>query len=712
MFAFWGTARAEDGYDLWLRYQLLPPQQRIEYQRTVRTFVVAKHTPTLQAAQAELTRGVKGLLGATPQSVDHPARSGSVVLGTPSESKMIADLQLDLSAVGAEGFVIRTLGDGEHRVTVIAANHEIGVLYGVFQFLRLMQTSQPISQLDMTSSPGVHHRVLDHWDNLDGSVERGYAGGSIWDWFRLPQYLDPRYVDYARACASIGINGTVLNNVNASAVSLTTSYLQKTAALAQVLRPYGIRVYLSARFSAPIDIGGLKTADPLDPGVRAWWQGKVSEIYRLIPDFGGFLVKAHSEGEPGPQDYGRTHAEGANLLAGALEPHGGVVMWRAFVYSAEDSADRVTQAYSEFTPLDGKFAPNVLVQIKNGPLDFQPREPFHPLFGAMPHTSVMVEFQITKEYLGFATHLAYLGPLFEETLRSDTYVRGKGSTVARIIDGSLFHSTDTGVAGVANIGTDRNWTGSHFDQANWYAFGRLAWDPQKSSRQIAEEWVRMTFSNDPAVINPVLSMMMSSREAVVQYMTPLGLAHQMSETHYGPAPWLTAEPHTSSTSVYFNRADATGIGFDRTITGSNAVAQYAPVPGMQFGDVHEVPERLLLWFHHVAWDFQMRSGRTLWEELVAQYTEGVRSVAAIRQTWSRLKTKIDRERFEQTGAFLEIQQKEAQWWRDASIAYFQRVSAKPLPTGYAPPEHDLEYYESICVPFVPGLGGNSQKVCR
>jgi alpha-glucuronidase len=560
--------------------------------------------------------------------------------------------------------------------------------------------------------PRIRHRILDHWDNLDRTVERGYAGESIWDWHKLPDYLDPRYRDYARACASLGINGMVPTNVNASAVSLTPRYLRKLATLAALLRPYGLRVYLTARFSAPIEIGGMNTADPLEPAVRAWWRGKAGEIYSLIPDFGGFLVKADSEGQPGPQSYSRTHADGANMLADALAPHGGIVMWRAFVYLNHPEADRVRQAFEEFVPLDGKFRDNVLLQVKNGPLDFQPREPFHPLFGAMPRTATMLEVQLTKEYLGFATHLVYLAPLFEEVLRSDTYARGQGSTVARVVDGSLFRHSQSGIAGVANIGSDRNWTGSHFDQSNWYAFGRLAWDPFLSSREIAEEWVRMTFSNDPALVAPVIAMMLQSREAAVDYMMPLGLHHQMArDTHYGPAPWMVGGSRADWTSVYYNRADALGIGFDRTAAGSNAVTQYAPSVAAQFADLARVPDQFLLWFHHVSWDHRMASGRTLWEELVMHYTRGVQAVSAMRNTWSGVAGKVDPERSREVSAFLAIQEQEATWWRDASIAYFQSLSRRPLPPGYAPPRHSLQYYESLCIPYVPG-SAPSARACE
>jgi len=699
------AAHAEDGYDLWLRYRPVQGDLLTAY-RAAATEIVPPGTssPTSAIVSTELSRGLGGLLGsAAPPAVPAPTRDGSIVFGTPVSSPLIARLHLNLKGLGDDGYVIRSASFAGHHITVIAAPHDVGVLYGAFHFLRLLQTHRPLEPLELSSAPRIRHRVLDHWDNLDRTIERGYAGESIWDWQKLPDYLDPRYTDYARACASVGINGTVLNNVNASAISLTPPYLRKLAALADVFRPYGLHVYLSARFSAPIEIGGLKTADPLDPAVRAWWRAKSDEIYTLIPDFGGFLVKANSEGQPGPQDYSRTHADGANMLADAVAPHGGIVMWRAFVYSQEQPDDRAKQAYDEFVPLDGKFRDNVILQVKNGPIDFQPREPFHPLFGAMPRTPLMLEVQITKEYLGMATHLVYLGPLFEETLRADTYARGKGSSVAKVTDGSLFGHPRTGIAGVANIGSDRDWTGSHFNQANWYVFGRLAWDPLQSSRDIADEWVRMTFSNDPAFVAPVVGMMMSSREAAVDYMTPLGLAHQMARTtHYGPGPWVSGGPRADWTSVYFNRADAQGIGFDRTATGSNAVVQYAPPVAAKFTDLKRIPDNLLLWFHHLPWDYKMRSGHTLWDELVIHYSDGVRTVGDMRRTWASLAGKIDSHRYAQVSTFLEIQEKEARWWRDASIAYFQTFSHQPLPAGFSPPEHDLHYYETLCFPYVPG----------
>lgn len=695
------AARAEDGYGLWLRYRPVEAAQAAAYRAAASELVVADGSPTLTVARDELVRGLSGLLGAAPPMASAPTRDGALIVGTPASSPLIAGLKLPLEALGPDGYLIRSVQVEGRRATVIAGTSDVGALYGAFDFLRRMQTRQPIERLDVAEAPKVKLRLLNHWDNLDRHVERGYAGQSIWDWWRLPDIKDARYVDYARANASLGINGTVLNNVNAKADSLTAPYIAKAAAVADVLRPYGIRVYLSARFSAPIDIGGLKTADPLDPAVRAFWTAKADEIYRTIPDFGGFLVKANSEGQPGPQDYGRSHADGANMLAEAVAPHGGVVMWRAFVYSNEQPEDRIKQAYGEFTPLDGKFRDNVIVQVKNGPLDFQPREPFHPLFGATPKTPLMMEFQITKEYLGFATHLVYQGALYEETLKADTWRKGRGSTVAKVVDGSLFGHGLTGMAGVANVGTDRNWSGSHFDQANWYAFGRLAWDPQRASRAIAQEWAKMTFSDHPAFVTPVADMMMASRETVVDYMTPLGLHHIMGEGHhYGPAPWVSGGPRADWTSVYFHRASPEGIGFDRTASGSNAVAQYAPEAGRALA----ADEKNLLWFHRAAWDRKVSSGRTLWDELVVRYDRGVAEVAEMRRTWEGMAPYVDARRHAEVAADLAVQEREAKWWRDACIAYFQTFSKRPLPAGHAPPEHPLSWYQALKFPYAPGTG--------
>jgi alpha-glucuronidase len=701
--SFAAPLRAEDGYELWLRYPRVADAARLaEYRAALPALVMDVESATARAARDELRRGLRGLLGTEVRVVGEAPRGAFLLAGTPA-MPIIRSLGLDaeLRAAGNEGYVIRTMTVGGRRATVIAANRDIGVLYGAFHLLRLLQTHAPLAGIDVRESPRIQRRVLDHWDNLDRSVERGYAGRSLWEWDALPDSINPRYVDYARANASVGINGTVLTNVNANAQVLTPAYLPKVKALADVLRPYGIRVYLTARFSAPIEIGGLATADPLDPAVRAWWKARADEIYRVIPDFGGFLVKANSEGQPGPQDYHRTHADGANMLAEAVAPHGGIVMWRAFVYSAEEPTDRVKQAYDEFHPLDGEFHDNVLVQVKNGPLDFQPREPFHPLFGAMPRTPLMLEVQVTQEYLGQASDLVFLAPMWEEVLDADTYARGAGSTVARVVDGSMEGHWLTGIAGVANTGTDRDWTGHPFHQANWYAYGRLAWDPSASSERIADEWIRMTWTDDLTFVEPVKRMMLASREVAVDYMTPLGLHHIMARNHhYGPGPWVIGG-RADWTSVYYHRADTLGIGFDRTAAGSDAVGQYfAPVRD-RFADRATVGDSLLLWFHHVGWDERMASGRTLWEELVHRYSAGVDSVRAMRRTWDGLAGKVDPERHAAVAARLATQERVARWWRDASLLYFQQFARKPIPPQYERPARPLEFYTAHTSDQIP-----------
>ena len=696
------SASAEDGYDLWLRYAPLEPGARERVAARI-TSVVApgEVSATRRAALDELSRGLEGFLGAAPP-LGHELRDGTLVVATPAQALELAALGLSLEPLGDEGYLLRRVDVEGHDITVLTANTDIGLLYGAFALLRRIGAGDSLDRIDERDAPRIRMRLLNHWDNLDRSVERGYAGRSLWDWMTLPEHRAPRYVDYARANASIGINGTVLNNVNANADILAAPYLEKVAALAESFRPYGIRVYLSARFSAPLEIGGLGTADPLDDSVRRWWREKADEIYALIPDFGGFLVKANSEGQPGPQDYGRTHADGANMLADALAPHGGVVMWRAFVYSAENPEDRAKQAYDEFVPLDGRFAQNVIVQVKNGPIDFQPREPFHPLFGAMPRTPLMAELQITKEYLGFASHLVYLGPLFEEVLDADTYADGPGSTVARVVDGSLHGHDLTAVAGVANTGDERDWTGSSFNQANWYAYGRLAWDPYLASGDIAREWLSMTFSRDPVFVERAAELMRRSREAPVRYMTPLGLAHLMATGHhYGPGPWVDDLGRPEWNPVYYHRADRDGIGFDRTSTGSNAVAQYAPPVAERFADRDTVGDEYLLWFHRVGWDERLGSGRTLWEGLVGRYDAGVDDVRWMQREWAALEPYVDPERFARTAELLRVQLREAKWWRDACVAYFQSISGRPLPDGAEPPEHPLEYYEGLRHPYAP-----------
>jgi alpha-glucuronidase len=689
------SGQSESGYNLWLRYEKVSDMRLLEqYRKQIKSIWIEGKSPTLKIAAQELTSGLSGLL-AVPIKANEQAYD-VIAMTSPGEAGTLN--------IGTEGFIIRSVTHKKRKVIQIIARQDIGILYGVFHFLRLIQTHQSLADINIESSPKVKLRVLNHWDNLDRTVERGYAGFSIWDWHKLPGYIDQRYIDYARANASIGINGSVLTNVNANALVLTPDYLKKVAALADVFRPYGIKVYLTARFNAPMELSGLPTADPLDDRVIQWWKEKMKEIYEYVPDFGGFVVKANSEGQPGPQNYGRSHSDGANLLADAVQPFGGVVMWRAFVYDDKVPDDRAKQAYNEFKPLDGAFRKNVLVQVKNGAIDFQPREPFHPLFGAMPKTPLMMEFQITQEYLGYSSHLVYLAPLFKESLDSDTYVKGKGSTVASVIDGALDGQPLTGMAGVANIGTDINWCGHPFAQANWYAFGRLAWNHQLTSAEIADDWIRMTFTNQPDFVNEVKTMMLTSREIAVNYMTPLGLHHIMGWSHHhGPGPWIKDKNRADWTSVYYHKADSLGIGFNRTATGSDAINQYASSLAKQFSSVETCPEEYLLWFHHLPWDYKTRSGKSLWDALCEKYYSGVDSVAWMQQQWKKQTGRIDADRFNQVNMLLQVQYEEAMIWRDACVLYFQTFSRKPIPAGLTKPMNTLEYYMNLNYPFAPGI---------
>lgn len=683
--------KAEDGSQLWLRYKTLPDSVARKYTQQLRFLAFNADNPMRMVIKKELDLAFSGLFGNNLAEAKK-TQFGTIVIGT-SRDKAVSDLisaEL-LKSCGEEGFLLKNIETKDGKVLVLAAREDAGLLYGTFELIRLIQEGMPIDNLNLTEKPSYQRRILNHWDNLNGTVERGYAGHSIWKWDDLPEKLSSRYETYARANASIGINGTVLNNVNAKPEILNKEYLSKVKALADFFRPYGIRVYLSVNFSSPKNLGGLPTSDPLDEKVIDWWKAKVAEIYSSIPDFGGFLVKANSEGLPGPQDYGRTHADGANMLADALAPHGGIVMWRAFVYKP-DGDDRAKQAYKEFVPLDGQFRSNVIVQVKNGPVDFQPREPFSPLFGAMKKTSLMAEFQITKEYLGMNDHLAYLGPLFEECLDADTYAQGRNSTIARITDGSLFQDKVTAIAGVANIGEDVNWCGHQFNQANWYVFGRLAWNNQLSSSEIAKEWIGQTFSSDPEFVSEVGRMMMQSREAVVNYMTPIGLHHLMGwNHHYGPEPWCAipnARPDWMPS--YYHKADANGIGFDRSSKGSGAVLQYAEPLRLMYDNPATCPEIYLLWFHHLPWDYVLPNGNQLWDELCYKYSSGVDQVKNFQKIWDRQKGKIDDERFVEVQQQLVVQTKETIWWRDACLLYFQTFSKKEIPLELDRPINRLD----------------------
>lgn len=693
---------AEDGYDLWLRYDALPETHAfVSDSEALGEVHVHGSSDTLEAAASELHAGLSGLLGATYSDAGSPLHAGPVE-ALPSEIRSWVESRL--ADLNDEGFLIARLHDLEAKPWVITGQSDLGVLYGAFAFLRSLQDGSVSTRMaePMLDQPRIRHRMLNHWDNLTRTTERVQAGQSIWEWFQLPDYVSPRYRDYARANASIGVNATVLTNVNANAVVLTPDFLAKTAAIADALRPYGIRTYLTARFSAPMEIGGLKTADPLDPEVQAWWNAKINEIYQHIPDFGGFLVKANSEGQPGPQDYGRSHADGANLLADALAPHGGIVIWRAFVYTHENTVDRHKQAYDEFVPLDGEFRKNVIIQVKNGAIDFMPREPFHPMFGAMPGTPLGLELQITQEYLGGAIHLAFLAPLFEEVLDADTHISGEGSTVARIIEGAYSDVEHSMIAGVSNIGTDRNWTGHPLLQSNWYAFGRLAWDPKLSSDQIASEWIHQTFGSEKVIHRTLKPMLLESREAVVEYSMPLGLHHIMARGHhYGPGPWVDGG-RPDWTSVYYHQASSQGIGFDRTASGSNALKQYSNTLQEQWSDPQTIPVELLLWFHHLPWDYPMPNGLTLWQEMGRYYQRGVNTVRSWLPKWESLKPYIDAQLHHHVEVLLKRQEREAVEYKDACLTYFHSFHDHPWPETAEPAAHGLDYYRSIHRHHVPG----------
>ena len=575
-------------------------------------------------------------------------------------------------------------GDNIQYEATITASNPIGLLYGAYELIRLQNTDayntgsgnqQNFSKaIDETEKPQVGLRILNHWDNLDGSIERGYAGKSIFKWEEIKlgkngkggsisKSLHDRLITYARANASLGINGSVLNNVNASPKMMTAEYINKVKVIANILRPYGIRVYLSINFASPMALGYTKTADPLNKKVQQWWQKKAKEIYAAIPDFGGFLVKANSEGQPGPGDYHRTHAEGANMLADAVKPYGGIIMWRSFVYGANHKGeDRVKQAVSEFKGMDGKFRDNVILQSKNGPLDFQPREPYAPIFDNIKQTPQIAELQITQEYLGQSKHLTYLAPMWKEFFD--------------------FVNPDklVGISGVANIGDDANWCGHPFSQANWYAFGRLAWNPSLTAEEIAHEWLVQTYENqDEKFTKPVEMMMMTSREACVNYMMPLGLHHIFKfDHHYGPEPdgFIASYP-LEWCPVYYHKADAKGVGFDRSSKGTDAVGQYPEPYRSQYDNIETCPEEYLLWFHHVAWDYKMKSGSTLWQELCMKYNMGVAMVEVYRDYWhtsAKQYMKGHEQEWQHTDSLLNVQLENAKEWRNTCLKYFQTFS--------------------------------------
>jgi alpha-glucuronidase len=740
---------AYDGSDLWLRYTPVgDPGLLRRYRESVTTIVVEnadrnkvyRHTPdlsmapgsserlvetTLQAARDELVRGLRGLLGREVPVRTSPGGHvphGAVVVGTHDSSDVVRRhvSARDLDAVGDDGYVLRSCSEGTRRFTVIAGRTEVGALRGTFAFLRRLQTRRPITTLDVSESPRVKNRHLNCWE-----TERLYAGndaagtgglngenGAIFDFTatgasagkNLPVILD-RYVVVARALASVGINGITINNVNANNAYLTSAFIAQEAALADALRPYGVRIAVSINYTAPTDqrfAPDTLTGDQLNPygdAFRGWWNRRARLIHDAIPDFVGFTVKANSEGQPGPQDFGYDHGDGANGIAAAVAPFGMKIYWRTFVYNADVDEDRLKRAYLEFGYIDdepqpdgtkGRFADNVLLQTKNGPLDFQAREPIHPMFGRMENTNQAIELQITQEYTGQNTMLCYLAPMWEEVLKTDTYATDEHGRplaerlVGHIVDGTAQHQADTAIVGVANLGNADDLTGHHFSQANLFAFGRQAWDWTLRSADIAADWTRMTWSDQEHVVATIVAMMMGSREALVSYQTPLGIAHQMrSSDHYGPKPWEKLARDDWS-PVYYNKADTAGLGYDRSPGGSDFTAQYFPTLAARYGDIETVPENLMMWFHHVPWDHRMRSGRIFWDELVYRYQMGVQYVTWMRQTWDSLEPFIDARRFAEVKAKLARHEADAGDWRDTCVNYWKGFSGKDVPVDDGP----------------------------
>ncbi|HEY8454797.1 MAG TPA: alpha-glucuronidase family glycosyl hydrolase [Actinopolymorphaceae bacterium] len=653
----------EDGHELWLRYRLVSDLKLLSAYRRALAYVVApERGDVVQSAVDELCRGLSGLTGRTVRRRQNVTADGAVVIGTPDTSRLIADAvdRSQLQRLGPDGYILTRRRIRSYDTIVAASIGERGVLYAAFHLLRLVQTHERLDKLDVTERPVNQLRLANHWDNLDRTVERGYAGASIFHWDSLPEVL-PHYIDYARALASVGMNGTVVNNVNANSAFLSTDMLQRLTGLAAALRAWGITLYLSANFACPITLGGLPTADPFEPAVQAWWRDKAQEIYELVPDFGGFLVKADSEGQPGPLSYGRTHADGANLLARALKPHGGIVMWRAFVHDFDAKTwDR--KSYETFTPLDGEFDDNVVVQIKNGPIDFQVREPVHPLFGALPNTNSMLELQITQEYTGQSTHLCYLVPMWKQVYDFDTHAKGPGTTVARIVDGSAYGYHHSGVAGVMNFGSDVNWTRHHLAAANTHGFGRLAWNPGLEPAKVAEEWVRMTFGSHPQVVALLTTMLLESWEIYESYTSPLGVGFMIAGDHFTPAPY---------SNLGWNQADDEGTGFDRTIaTGNGYTGLYHPPVTRLYESLATCPDELLLFMHHVPYSHRLRSGATVIQHIYDSHFDGLRDAHRLRQMWRSLRHRIDQRRYAETLERFDRQVEHATLWRDSIVAFY------------------------------------------
>ena len=674
--------------ELWLEYKAANPDVKKAYEPLLKNLYSPGNRPILINAQNELRAAINRMVQIHVETAITMPEKDALMVGTlrdfaediPAELKQQVNQLTDHGRFSDEGFLILSQ---PNNITYIISKTDRGVLYGVFHFIRLLQTERAIKQLTVVEEPDVDLRMLNHWDNLDRRVERGYAGKSLWEWDQLPDHVPSRVHEYARFCASLGINATVLNNVNADPNMLTKENLEKVAAMSSVFRDWGIQTFLSVNFASPIKpdfdvaqkvkwkkakqvgIGNLDTADPLNQDVIKWWENKFREVYNIIPDFGGILVKADSEGMPGPNYYNRSHVEGADMLANAIAPYGGLVFWRAFVY--ETDGDRALDAYKEFKRYDGMFSENTFLQVKNGPLDFQPREPFTPLFGAMPNTDLALELQITKEYLGQSKTMTFLAPQWHDVLMSDTYAKGDGSLVARVIDGSLHKRSQTAIAGVANTGHFNDWCGNIFNQANWYAFGRISWDLSIKPDVIAEEWIKMTFGCDDSTLATIKDMMLRSYQAYVDYSMPMGMVFLSDYDHLMPKP---------KKRRYYHGGNANGLGIDRTTSGSDYVSQYHENYIKKWNDVNTISLDYLLWFHHVKWDQKLSSGRTLIDELEYRYSRGVNTIADFIRIWEGLDGKIDSAKYASILKTLNDEEELARHWQEVCVTYFKGLANK------------------------------------
>jgi alpha-glucuronidase len=668
------------GYDCWLQYKRIEdPILLKEYRKWCLNVVAVEESPIMQSALEEISRGLKSMLGMKPSISHIPSAQHFIFLGSMGKSPLVDEaLSVDeKEKIGEEGFIIKTVKRATDNYILVSGKSDKGVLYGTYKILQLMTIHNKIGELNILENPRNPSRIIDHWDNLDGSIERGYAGRSIF--YRNNKIVEnlERIKDYARLLSSIGINGVVINNVNVKDAALkliTKKYLPQLAKLASVFRNYGIKIFLSISFASPTLLGELTTFDPFDANVKKWWKNKAAEVYGCIPNFGGFLVKADSEFIPGPSQYNRTQADGANMLAEALEPFGGIVIWRCFVYKLQDwrdtSIDRVKAAYDIFKPLDGMFKDNVALQVKNGPMDFLVREPVSPLLGALKSTNQIIELQITQEYTGQQIHLCYLIPMWKEALDFDTYAKGKGSTIKKVVDGSLFNRKYGGMAGVSNIGDDPNWTGHHLAQANLYGFGRLAWNPDLPAEGITDEWIKQTFSNEKTVVETISEMLLSSWRIYENYTAPLGLGGLVnSGSHYGPNP----DAYEYSIWGGYHRADHFAIGIDRTVkTGTGFAGQYYPPNSEIYESIDTCPEDLLTFFHRVPYTHRLKAGETMIQRIYNTHFEGVEQALKLKEKWVGLKGKIDDQRFEHVLKRLEQQTEHAKEWRDVINTYFYR----------------------------------------